>query len=1130
MPLRKNHQGRLAALLLVLCTGAPTHAATSDTDFFETNIRPLLADNCYKCHSEGKKKKGGLLLDTKQGLLKGGDNGPALIAGHPDQSLLVKAVHYKDENLQMPPDGKLSDAQIADLEAWIKMGAPDPRNGNEAPAVASAKPAPITLDEAKQSWAYQPPKAQAPPTVKDEKWAKNAIDRFILAKLEEQDLHPAPPADRRTLIRRAYFDLIGLPPEPEEVEAFVNDTSPDAYPKLIDKLLASPLYGQRWARHWLDVVRYTDSFDSRIVGQPIDCAFAWRYRDWVVDAFNDDLPYDRFVREQVAGDLVLAADGKPFNRSGLVATGVYLIGEWGGGDADKEKLISDIVDDQVDLTGRAFMGLTLACARCHDHKFDPISTKDYYGLAGIFYSSHILSDMGPKGGSPVPMRAPMLSPEEFAKRKSDENQLAKLDAQIEQALDARYAQLAAAMIPQADKYLAAAWEYEHYTGGAQRPPIADFARQRNLRAYELGQWARFVSSPQLDLMTTAAKLATPGLYGWRNRANADTPVVVINTTDQPVSELATLVFPPKTVNLHPSPSAGVAVSWKSPITGRVKLTGKVADGHAVCGDGIAWSISSAGGKAPGEIASGTIANGGAQAFAEGTGGAKLASLDVALGEMIQLAILPKVDYSCDTTRVELEIAEIGGSSRVWNLERDATKSANGANPLADAHGNATTWNFHDLTGSSSQAFAAGSPMSRFTVAMGGSPDGAALTSAASDVAKALATIDTEIRAMRAAGKDPATLTTPDAAFYQLLTAPRGPFWSAARCDDANLDPQARETIGTMRQQAKALREVVSKPVPEANALQEGGTPKSLFPALQDVPVHIRGRYDKLGDVVPRHFPEVIAGEDQPPIKQGSGRRELAAWLASPEHPLTARVMVNRIWQHHFGEGIVRTPNNFGKLGTPPTHPALLDELAVDFIKSGWSIKAMHRAMMLSATYQQSSETDAPALKADPDNLLLGRMTRRKLEAEALRDAMLAVAGKLDTGAGGVAINDLNMPRRSLYLMTIRSDRANYRSLFDAADASAIVEKRTDSTVAPQALFLMNHPFVLTQAKELSARVAREGGGDDAAKVSWLYRTLYAREPDAKEMEIGKSLVSNDGVGWDAYCHVLLCANEFMYVD
>jgi hypothetical protein len=325
-----------------------------------------------------------------------------------------------------------------------------------------------------------------------------------------------------------------------------------------------------------------------------------------------------------------------------------------------------------------------------------------------------------------------------------------------------------------------------------------------------------------------------------------------------------------------------------------------------------------------------------------------------------------------------------------------------------------------------------------------------------------------------------------------------------------------------------LRAALAEPVPVAQAMQEGGTPNSLFPAIQDVPIHIRGRYDKLGEVVPRHFPVVIAGASQSPIAQGSGRKELAEWIASPAHPLTARVMVNRIWQHHFGEGLVRTPSNFGKLGTPPTHPELLDQLAVEFVRSGWSIKAMHRAMMLSATYRQSSKPSDETIKADPDNLLLGRMNRRKLEAEALRDSLLAVAGKLDTSAGGVAINDLNTPRRTLYVMTIRSIRNDYRSLFDAADASAMVEKRNDSTVAPQALFLMNHPFALAQAKLLSDRVVAEGGADDVAKINWLYRTLYARPPSAKELEIGKSLAAN--AQWEAYSQVLLCANEFMYVD
>jgi hypothetical protein len=1091
-----NGVGRCVHPILVAALSLlPTVLARGDdVEFFEKKIRPLLVERCFECHSaKSEELKGGLRLDTRDGTHKGGEAGPALVAGDVEKSLLIRAVRYKDEKLQMPPDEKLSDAQIADLEAWVKMGAPDPREPTPV-AVAATTPTTVPaewiakLETGKTWWAFQKPVDHAPPAVTDGAWPRNDIDRFILGKLEAKHLKPAPQADRRTLIRRAYFDLIGLPPPADEVETFVRDESPDAYAKLVDKLLASPLYGQRWARHWLDVVRYTDSFDSRIVGNTFDCAFAWRYRDWVVDSFNDDLPYDRFVREQVAGDLLPSRDGSAFNRDGVVATGVYMIGEWGGGDADKEKLVSDIVDDQVDLTGRAFMGLTVACARCHDHKFDPIATKDYYGLAGIFYSSHILSDVGPKGGSPVNVRAPLMSEGELAARKADEAKLAELDQEIESKLDEHYTQLASAMIQQADKYFAAAHDFENWAGGGERPSVEKFAEERGLRPYELAQWKKLVGQPALDVMTTPQPVKSAGLYGWRNKANADAPVVIVNKSNDPISELATLTFAANSVNLHPSQTGGVAVSWKSPIAGKVRVTGKVIDGHDSCGDGVAWSLS-----AGGEIASGTIANGGKQDLKDGTGGGSLASVDVTVGAHIQLAVLPKVEYSCDTTRVELEITQLDGEKRVWNLTHAAVAAAKPANPLPDEYGNADTWVFHDLT----------------------------TASAGAEIARSLSGMDDATRT--------AALAKADGPLRQFLTAPRGSFWADARKDDANLDTPTRATITNMRGEAKKLRDEVSQPIPEAQAMQEGGTPKSLWPGVQDVPVHIRGRYDRLGDVVPRRFPQVIAGVNQPPITKGSGRRELAEWLTNPDHPLTARVMVNRIWQHHFGDGLVRTANNFGKLGTPPTHPELLDHLAVAFVKSGWSVKAMHRAMMLSATYMQASEASAETFKADPANELLGRMNRRKLEAEALRDSMLSVAGTLDTSPGGVSINDLNTPRRSLYVMTIRSIRSDYRALFDAADSSAIVEQRNDSIVAPQALFLMNHPFVIERAKQLADR-ATKNCDDDPKRIDWLYRTLFGRPPTEKEAGIGREFVASSTDAWPAYCQVLLCSNEFMYVD
>src|SRR5665213_1844860 len=363
-------------------------ARAQDAGFFEKKVRPILVENCYSCHStEAKKLKGGLYLDSRQGVRNGGKDGPILVPGDPEHSRLIEAIRWTNADLKMPPKRRLSSEQVADLTAWVKQGAPDPR-------VDAVKPVGgVDLSEARKQWAYHPPIAPAIPPVADQAWCRSPIDRFILAKLEEKGLKPAPSADKRMLIRRAYFDLIGLPPTPEQVDAFVGDASPGAFAKVVDELLANPHYGERWGRHWLDVVRYTDSYDSRGVGNPGDCANAFRYRDWVVKSFNDDLPYDRFIKQQVAGDL-LPGDGGAFNADGLVATEMYVIGNWPGGEADRKKMLTDIVDDQIDVTGRAFLGLTLACARCHDHKFDPISANDYYGLAGIFFSSHFMPGQG----------------------------------------------------------------------------------------------------------------------------------------------------------------------------------------------------------------------------------------------------------------------------------------------------------------------------------------------------------------------------------------------------------------------------------------------------------------------------------------------------------------------------------------------------------------------------------------------------------------------------------------------------------------------------------------------------------------------------------------------------------------
>jgi len=764
-------------------------ANADDTGFFEKQVRPLLVERCFKCHA-GDVREGGLRVDSHEGLLKGGDSGPAITSAKPEESLILTAVNYLDEP-KMPPDGKLSEAQIEVIRKWVQSGAPWP--ASDSPVEAAPASATWEPTAAHRSWwAFQPVERPAIPAVNDAAWPQTEIDAFILAELEEHQLTPAPRADSRTWLRRVTFDLTGLPPTPEELDAFLASDSPQSREQVVERLLASPTYGQRWGRHWLDIVRYADYHDGDAKARDPNCEplNAWRYRDWVVDAFNRDLPFDQFIVHQIAGDQLPDPGGREYYADGLVATTFLSNGVWDRGDADKEKMLSDMVDDNVDTVGKAFLGLTLGCARCHDHKFDPISTRDYYGLAGIFYSSRVLKDLGGKG---------------------------------------------------ANYFI-------------NRVPLAD----------------------------------------------------------------------------------------KAVVEQREALVKQIADCNK-----------------------------------------KIKALD----------------------------------------EKN----------------------------------------------------------------------------------------------------PRSPDEDAER---AALIKQRDEQQATLPPEP-----------PYAEAAIEGGTPGSLFPGIQDVPVHVRGSYTRLGPVVPRHFPEFFAGAEQAPITNGSGRRELAAWVASTSNPLAARVIVNRVWQWHFGAGLVRTPNNFGMLSEPPSHPALLDWLASKFVEDGWSIKSLHRRIVLSATYAQADEATPVKLRADPENRLLSRMVSRRLEAEAIRDAMLSVAGTLDTTPGGPAGDDLNAPRRSLYVQTARWDRGSFAMLFDAANMDASDEKRTVSTVAPQALFLLNHPFTLERARDLANRLTREIPGDESAatssRIDLAYRLLYGRNPTATEVELATGLVAGGddaAAGWTDLAHVLLAANEFVYVD
>ena len=779
--------------------------AKAQLDFFESKVRPVLADNCYKCHSaKAEKVKAGLLLDSREGVLKGGDSGPAIVPGDPEKSLLIKAIRYTDPDLQMPPKGdKLSEQQISDLVAWVKMGAPDPRLATDAQK--------NWKDPNAKHWAWQPVRKPAVPVVAEAAWCKTPVDNFIVAKLEEKGLKPNAMADKRALIRRAYFDLIGLPPTPDEVEAFVNDSSPNAFEKIVDRLLARPEYGERWGRHWLDTARYADTKgEIRQQREDRNYPFAWTYRDYVIRSFNEDKPYNIFVAEQIAADKLATSSQ---NKSNLAALGFLTVGERFQG------MQQDIINDRIDVVTKGFLGLTVTCARCHDHKFDPIPQKDYYSLHGIFASSR--------------------------------------EPEVE-------------------------------------PVISRVANTEEYRDYYNKRIA--LQNEQVQLETNF-----------------------------------------KTLRRMPA-------------------------------------------------------------------------------------------------RNQKAIREL-----IKDLKKNALNTA------------------------------------------------------------------------------------------QLeMTHPAAP-----------------------------ARAMVLEDVPK---------PK-------DSPVFIRGEADNRGEIAPRRFLAVLSGPNRPAFRSGSGRLELAAAIASKNNPLTARVMINRIWLHHFGEGFVPTPDDFGTMSEPPSHPELLDYLASRFMDENWSIKKMHKLIMMSAVYQQSSANNPRYAQIDPNNRLLWRANIRKLEFEPLRDSLLAIGGTLDATMYGRPERDMDSHRRSVYLFIDRQNPADVLVNFDFANPDMTSGKRYQTIVPQQALFFMNSPLVVESAKKLVARKDFAALSTDEDRVGFLYATIYQRKPSPEEVQLGLEFVSQEpskervaasapaamfngrkgqrpnglrpgqmkrlGQGtpsraplnsWQEYAHALLQANEFSFVN
>ncbi|HLY72864.1 MAG TPA: PSD1 and planctomycete cytochrome C domain-containing protein [Planctomycetota bacterium] len=887
--------GRVGPLLGLLALGALAGAQErkaappADADgieFFEKKIRPVLADKCFSCHSsDAPKVKGGLRLDTREGTLKGGESGAAaVIAGDPDHSLLLKAIRYgKDDELKMPPKGPpLAPEVLHDFETWIRRGAPDPRSAPVAKV--------FDFTKAREHWSFRPLREPAVPAVSNRSWVKSPIDAFILARLDANGMKPSAAADRRTLIRRASFDLLGLPPTAEEIEAFVADPSPDALESLLDRLLASPRYGERWGRHWLDVARYSDT-KGYVFQEERRYPFAFTYRDWVIRSLNEDLPYDQFLIQQIAADrLPLGEDKRPLAAMGFLTLGRRFLNR-----------LPDIIDDRIDVLCRGTMGLTVACARCHDHKFDPIPTKDYYSLYGVFASSI------------EPKDPPLLGMGQKTKENLDfEAESAKLQAEVTKYREGRHADIQASVrkAKAVADYLLAAQEARALKGDEE---LRNLAQKKDLIGYFIARWK-----------------------------------VLLEKT----SKAHDRVFAP----------------WHAMVKGPGSLQG--------------------------------------------------------LGELHPL---------------------------VAEAFKEAPKTLK-----------------------------------------------------------------------EAAERYAALLTRADAPddLKAILSGPEAPTSIALADIEKAYNRADRDKQRQLENKVDALKASHPGAPQRAMSFQDG--------PIQEPHVLIRGNPNNPGEQVPRQFLAILSPEQRQPFKDGSGRLELARAIASKDNPLTARVLVNRVWGYHFGAAIVRTPSDFGLRSDPPTHPELLDWLALRFIEGGWSIKKLHKLIMTSAAWQQRSD-DLPAFREkDPENRFVWKCSRQRLDFEAMRDSILAVSGQMDLAMGGrpvelsenptskkkmqaeTIINTVGDPtqetyakRRSVYLFIDRQNLPGTFRAFDFASPDTHSPQRYTTTVPQQALFLMNSPFVTEQVGGLVKRPEIDGERDVQTRIRNLYRILFGRAPAADELAIGR---------------------------
>ena len=1098
-------------------------------EFFEAKVRPVLVNRCTKCHGSAK-SKAGLRLDSREAVLHGGETGPAAVPGKPAESLLVEAINY-GETVQMPPKSRLPKDEVATLTRWVEMGMPWP-SGETGSAAVAAK-AGFNLEARKEAhWAWKPIEPRVPPSVRDASWPLDPVDRFLLARLDAKGLKPALDVGLRAFARRVSFDLTGLPPTPKEVEAFVNDGSPDARERLVDRLLASPRFGERWARHWLDLVRYAETrgheFDPVIPN-------AWRYRDYVVRALNADLPYDSFVTEHVAGDLIRAPriDLVSGANESVQGTGFWLLGEEVHSPVNVRADETDRLDNRLDVFTKTFLGLTVACARCHDHKFDAISQRDYYALSGFLISS--------------PSRQVRFATTER------ERKAAEALKRLRESARPRVLSLAARAVKRgverlADDLLDA------------RSLILGCSCQDRKRGHDpdparFRRWADELSEAKTD--------PTHPLHPFASIAGAEGQSFV-----ERLRALSGGCGP-----------EGLARGDLSAVGGRVVVDYGKVEALDRLQNGYAFGLIPA---RPGDLLPG-----GEGSFPVGlvtTASARrdpaFRRLEIAPGGQVDHGRLGAWERSGQTLRSpEFTI----DSGRLWYLARGPGRvyvAVNShslvAGPLHNAvltewtdGGKGWRWVDHDLSAyAGHRAHVEFSPLGLADLEI------AAVVEADREPPASARSADALDRALHAPG-----IETPEllARAYQdlfsdvrrrmeadsLAAAPEGfarlADWIVRHPEPFGGDESrlaVADEFGRLRGEEESLAREVAAASPTAPALSDGnGVDEQLL---------IRGSFKTPSGAVPRRFLEALDGPSpiDPAGTEGSGRLLLAARLLASTDPFARRVIVNRVWQHLFGRGIVASVDNLGVLGEAPTHPELLDHLADRFVRDGWSIKRLVRALVLTHSYRLSSRPDPEADQLDPGNRLWRRMPIRRLEGEAIRDAMLTVSGRLDETMGGPSVpvhltsfmQGRGRPgrdgpldgagRRSVYLEIRRNFLDPMMLAFDSPIPFSTMGRRNISNVPAQALILMNDPFVVGQARLWAERELKDEGASPADRVSVMYLRVFARPPTPDESADALSFLESQGrelglrpeawktdrQAWSDLAHVLFNAKEFVFLE